>query len=852
MPSNELTNAKCFDDERRAAVLGHPTLNGIDFVEYFENTALPRFWLVVTFLKPAPAGLVGHPELFQVTGGTRVVGIQCTAVVAGAQPNQLEVDLSIGGDFSIYSLSVKSAELDCQLSAAPINFKATCPTEFDCRPSEECPPELLTEPLLDYFAKDYASFRRLLLDLIPQRNPGWLERNPADLGMALVELLAYAGDHLSYFQDAVATEAYLDTCLQRVSAKRHARLIDYAMHDGRNAWTYVQFDVAGNGEVPRGTQLLTRVERALRGQAAPPATQVAAALLDYDSDTALREVTVFETTAVLNAKAINNEMRIHAWGNGECCLPRGATGAYLYAVQPGTQQAVLPQLSPGDFLSLEEVLGPRTGLPADADPAHRQVVQLVTVQATTDPVFRAPLLNGRLQPVTNVAQPALPLAQVTWRMSDALTFPLCLTTQHPDTGLLENVSLARGNVIPCDQGRTLTEAVPLPATLPGAAAGVLGGVFESRLPRGPLTFQAPTVGNGAADFLNHDRLELRGSPRFAVPAVQLQLTFPPAEIETWTPAPDLLGDHPFDRYFVVDMDNDGRAVLRFGDGEYGRQPVGALHASARYRVGNGRAGNLGGGALAHVVIPAVAPAWPVVNALRQPLPARDGVDAETIEEVRQFAPAAFHAEQFRAVTVADYEAAAKKLPTVAAAKCAFRWTGSWQTVFVAIHPSNPADLITLSGGRTRLGDELQQSVRRQLTRYKLAGYDLEIRTAQYVPLEIALQICVGRGHFRGEVLEAVARALSHRRFADGTVGFFHPSLFGFGQDVYLSQLYAAVERVEGVDSAVVTVFKRYWTVANNELETGVLPLGDDEIARLDNDPNFAENGVLRLTAQGGL
>ena len=60
-------------------------------------------------------------------------------------------------------------------------------------------------------AKDYASFRRLLLDLLPQLNPDWIERNPSDLGIALIELLAYTGDQLSYFQDAVANEAYLET-----------------------------------------------------------------------------------------------------------------------------------------------------------------------------------------------------------------------------------------------------------------------------------------------------------------------------------------------------------------------------------------------------------------------------------------------------------------------------------------------------------------------------------------------------------------------------------------------------------------------------------------------------------------
>ena len=41
--------------------------------------------------------------------------------------------------------------------------------------------------------------------------PDWQERHVPDIGVALVELLAYVGDYLSYYQDAVATEAYLET-----------------------------------------------------------------------------------------------------------------------------------------------------------------------------------------------------------------------------------------------------------------------------------------------------------------------------------------------------------------------------------------------------------------------------------------------------------------------------------------------------------------------------------------------------------------------------------------------------------------------------------------------------------------
>ena len=103
------------------------------------------------------------------------------------------------------------------------------------------------EPEIDYLAKDYASFRRLMLDRMAVLMPHWRERNPADLGVALVETLAYVGDHLSYQQDAVATEAYLGTARRRVSVRRHARLVDYPMHDGCNAraWVQVRFDKTG-------------------------------------------------------------------------------------------------------------------------------------------------------------------------------------------------------------------------------------------------------------------------------------------------------------------------------------------------------------------------------------------------------------------------------------------------------------------------------------------------------------------------------------------------------------------------------------------------------------------------------
>ena len=64
----------------------------------------------------------------------------------------------------------------------------------------------------------------------------------------------------------------------------------------------------------------------------------------------------------------------------------------------------------------------------------------------------------------------------------------------------------------------------------------------------------------------------------------------------------------------------------------------------------------------------------------------NGVDQETAQHIQRMAPQAFRAVQFRAVRPADYVAAAETLPWVLSAGTAFRWTGSWLTVFTTADP----------------------------------------------------------------------------------------------------------------------------------------------------------------------
>src|SRR3546814_583296 len=208
-------------------------------------------------------------------------------------------------------------------------------------------------------------------------------------------------------------------------------------------------------------------------------------MLDFDADPALQSATVFETAARTTVDPDHNELRFHTWGNASCCLARGATEAWLYglpAVGGANRDAYRPQLAIGDYLSIEEVRGVATGIPADADPTHRQVVRIEAVEDTDDPVYGVTLTDGQLNLLAAAGDPPLPLQRVVWREADALTFAACLSIDTPETGPIANVTIARGNVAPCDHGRTIVRPLPPPA--------LVGDTVRMALPDATLTMQA--------------------------------------------------------------------------------------------------------------------------------------------------------------------------------------------------------------------------------------------------------------------------------------------------------------------------------------------------------------------------
>ncbi len=985
-------NLHCLEERRREDVRT-ASLFGLDYVEVADDS---QTILNVFFLGRAPRHI--DKANLVLSGGRRIRDVRITSVRVVRQKDvtlddYLEVRVDKSGDFSQYTLSVVKTDqgrptsqpmdgFDLRYAQVGFSFKASCPTDLDCKPPCTCPPPPRQQPDIDYLAKDYGSFRQLILDRLALILPEWMETHAPDLGITLVELLAYAGDYLSYYQDAVATEAYLGTARQRISVRRHARLVDYLMHEGCNARAWLTLQTGTDQPLD-----LTEV-CFITSYPGSPASHVLS-LTDLVNVPAsayeVFEPLYWNDGPKITVFAAHSKILFYTWGDCECCLAPGSTSATLLdgweqppspeggaaagTAPAGSPSAALAATAPtrppaapsstgrdvpperprtlrhlkaGDILIFEEVLGPKTGKPTDADPRHRQAVRLTKVTPGIDPLYGAP--DGT------------PIVEIEWATEDALKFPLCISSQAPppDCGCMENVSVARGNVVLVDHGAKTKETVgvvPTDSTTPRcpkccqpADITVQAGLFRPPLTQRPLTFAVPLPPPcSAAELIRQDprqalpwisltsippappcadpapepRPPCEVQPLFSLtdleqptglatslhppanasaqfllaqlsPATQQQLAawdgslpLPPklrtallddlnGLLQTWAPKLDLLESAPPDLDFVVEMDNDVYGYLRFGDGVCGYRPDAGTLFRANYRIGNGKAGNVGAETITYIVYRQEKVSG-VDLAPRNPLPACGGTDPEPIDEVKLFAPYAFRGRLERAITADDYASIAqdnqRRLDARAAleaedaavcsaaftrlqrAKAALRWTGSWYTALVAVDPF----------GTETPDKELIDEITAYLEPFRRMGHDLLVSRAVYVPLKLALTICVLPTYLRGHVEAAVADALSNRVLPDGSLGFFHPDNLTFGGGVYVSQLLARVQAIPGVQNVMVTELERFeFSEPQTSDQPGeelpmnsALLLGPFEIAQLDNDPSYPENGVLILNMRGG-
>jgi hypothetical protein len=837
-------------DARRALVnrTPSPTLNGIDDIEVLANAPgtvghqpgapRQRTLLIRLLHEPVPPELTA--ERVRILGGVRpdprinpvrvdwaypAVAVALDSTNAQTDPppgvtiadrdlitaicapadraRSLVVRTSSSGDWSTYVLKLLGTGglgvptgFDEPLAQAPFSFTVDCPSDLDCRTIQECPPVEGVTPVLDYLARDYPALRTRLLDRLATLLPDWTDRNLADPGVTLLELFAATGDRLAAWQDAVATEAYLGTARLRTSVRRHARLLDYRVHEGCSARVWLAFTTTATFTLPAGTAVADPTPPG----SAPP-TRPATVL-----DVVQAGGVVFETCAPVQLQPGRNAVLLHSWGDPDLCLPAGATSAFV--ARPPT--APDPQLRAGDVLVLAPI-GP-DGTAATGDPTRRHAVRL-----DRDPIPHDDPLSER------------PLVlELHWSAADALLVPLPVAQRAGD-GSARILAVALANVVLADHGGTITREPLDPPQVPVERA------YRPRLQHPGLAWADPPSELSATAAVAASAPD----PRRAVAQVDLD-----DGSRTWLPRPDLLASSRLDPHVVVEPEPGHPSRLRFGDGVTGRRPLGGTAMTATYRLGGGSIGNVGPDVLTRLI---ASPTGSVPDgvAVTNPLPAAGGTDPQPIAQVRQLAPQAFRT-QLRAVTSDDYAAVAMADPAVQRAVARRRWTGSWYAQEVTVDAI--ADRTDASVVPSSIAPVLE--VRR------MAVTDVEVVPPVDVPVEVVMGVCVTPGYQRADVVVALAEAFSTRRTADGGRGFFHPDNFTFGQPLFLSDVVATAMAVPGVawvdvgDDASGLRFRRLGRPVASDLTSGRIEAASREVLRADSDPSNPERGRFGVLIRG--
>ncbi len=831
MIMNKILNEEQLEERARDHTIeggNVPEYNGIERVLVtLEIAPTPGFaWLDVTFYNDliALTEIIGHittnsklpTDIFKISGGSRIKGgegfgqIRVTEILAGSENNILRLRVEPVGDYSTYTLALDTGDYDIDPIFSIINFKFR-PGCFNtnCAPISNYE-AASDEPVIDYLARDFDSFKHVLINAMRERVPNWQPTSEADLDQVLIDLIAADADELCDYQDRVMNEAYLGRSRKRVSLARYARLMDYHIHQGNQASTWLAVQVNGDLTVNRGFGVWTTD--------------------NWQDEKAIIFITVHDKPC---SKALN-ELHLYDWGNVVTALEAGVTEADLGSmITKGEADDLTQQFQSDDVthILIEQKLNPETGTENGVDKTARQVLQLLEGATAAESVH---------DPINNTW-----FVRVHWREEDKLKRRYCFITECPGEPVQTGVSAFHGNLIRITNGR------PHTTTFRPNGEELAAGV-DSQFIRTDEAYYEESLWGVICPLpqilLAYQNTEPGGEiPPHSTLKVEVN-----GFVEPWQEQVDLVGSESDDQHFIVETSEMDTSAIRFGNNINGRALPQNAVVICYYQIGRGSKGNIGADTLDGFDNSVTG--FPDVEKVWNPLDVTDGRDPEPQEEIIRRVPHAYLTRQLRAVTLEDYAKRAEELDDVSHAYARYAWTGSWRTVRVSIDPK----------GTDEFSKELREKIAVHLDAVRLIGEDLEVRGAQYVALDILLRVCAHPDYWPEDLAHELEVEFSDGYTADGRMGFFHSDLWTFGQPLHASQIIGRALAVKGLERVLLLSIRR-WNAGSgpstttitispedlpeNEIDT--LELKPFELIQVANDPDHLEKGRIHFDILGG-
>lgn len=326
------------------------------------------------------------------------------------------------------------------------------------------------------------------------------------------------------------------------------------------------------------------------------------------------------------------------------------------------------------------------------------------------------------------------------------------------------------------------------------AAAVIGGVSDAA--------HAETVRNevlGLSEGVPGQLFPLAHAPMVADGVPLVVEVAGGAGWEQWTEVDSFAGHVDDERIITVDRacgeisfppavrDRDG-GLTGFG----AVPPAGAPIRIPLYRIGGGRHGNVGSGAIG-----VLRTTVPYVRSVENLTAAIGGIDGETLEEAKRRGPLAIRTRD-RAVTTQDYEQLAKAAwPGIARVRCVPASEADAAVRLLVVPSAAPGPDGYVDFADLEPQAEVLAGIAAEIDQRRAVGARVIVEPPFYRGITIVARLVARPGNVL-EVLEKHALAALYRHF-DPVVGGMDGTGWAFGRPVLAGEVYAVLQAVPGVE-----------------------------------------------------
>lgn len=593
-----------------------------------------------------------------------------------------------------------------------------------------------------YINRDYSEILSEIVARIPQITPEWTDWNQSDIGIAILQLFSGIAEMLAYTQDTYANQLTLPTTTQRASMINLTKSLAYTM--ANSTASSVDF-------------LFSRT---------PYTTTTDSTIL---TSAIIKQYT--RTFHVADASQYNPDdvILLNNGTNTEYAIVESKAGASI-TIQ-GVARYDYPVSS-----NISKITKDKNVIIPD---------NLKCTTITSGTTFETNVSTNNYIIYGGSTYPNQTTVLNFSSVSNTITVANSFDFAAGDSLYLKSNIFSNNAMV-----LTTTDVMERVLTLASVPSWIQVGDTIGRLIPGSQGLTKSETLSASTGLASQTR-QLAYSPVVAS-AVSISINEGPGA-ETWTRVDSFFDSDSNDKHYTLEIQANDKALITFGDGINGKIPVIGATINTTYVQGGGVSGNVGRNIIVKITdsVKDVGGNTVAVS-VTNPSSATGGSDKEDLDVARVRAPA-LYASVYRAVSALDYKALALGFNDAT-----YGTISNAEVVESTI--DNSVSLYVWAADDNGFASTVSSGLKTALLNYLIdrsgAGYLVSIVDGYLTSVNITATINVLSNYTQSVVRSSVLSTIN---------GLFQTKNLTPGDDFYLGNLYEALEGVEGVSYADITV-----------------------------------------------